>query len=47
MNVIYQSTAQEEMDSVQWISIKRTETHVEETLVTASMVPALRSIISV
>ena len=47
MNVIYQSTAQEKMESVQWISTKRTEIHVEETLVTASMVSAQQSLISV
>jgi uncharacterized membrane protein YqhA len=47
MNVIYQSTAQEKMESVQRISIKRMEVHVKETLVTASMVSALQSIISV
>lgn len=47
MNVIYQSTAQEKMGGVQWISIKRMEIHVEETLVTASMVSVLQSMFSV
>jgi hypothetical protein len=47
MNVICQSIVQEKMESVQWISIKRMEIHVEETLVTASMVSALQSIFSV
>jgi hypothetical protein len=47
MNVIYQSTVQETMESVQWMSIKRMEIHVDKTLVTASMVSALQSIFSV
>jgi hypothetical protein len=47
MNVIYQNTVQEKMDSVQWIFIKRTEIHVEETQGIASMVSAPQSIFSV
>jgi hypothetical protein len=47
MNVIYQNTVQERMESVQWMFIKRMEIHVEQTQVTVSMVSALQSIFNV
>jgi hypothetical protein len=47
MNVIYQNTVQEKMGSVQWMFIKRMETHVEQIQATVSMVSALQLIFSV
>jgi hypothetical protein len=47
MNVICQSTAQEIMESVQMISIRGMEVHVQMTKVIATTVPALQSIINV
>jgi hypothetical protein len=47
MNVIYQNTVQERMESVQWMFIKRMEIHVEQIQVTVSMVSALQSIFNV